>query len=96
MRQWGYTTAIPPCTYGNRVTEAQGGAYIARMWLANTMAGVSVSINYDWRDGGTDLTNCEGNFGSVHSTVRRSLIKKVEESQLLPPSHRVGWLHNQS
>ena len=50
--------------------ETQGGAYLARMWLANTLAGVNVSINYDWRDGGTDLTNCEGNFGSVRSTVR--------------------------
>ena len=85
VRQWGYTTAIPPCTYGNRVTEAQGGAYIARMWLANTLAGVSVSINYDWRDGGTDLTSCEGNFGSVHSTVRHSLIKKSRRITVAAP-----------
>eukprot|EP01052_Picozoa_sp_SAG31_P053609 SAG31_NODE_13833_length_843_cov_1.567204_1_plen_211_part_10 len=63
--EWGYTTAAPPCAYGNRVTEAQGAAYLARMWLSNTLAGVAVSINYDWPDG-SDPTSCESNFGAVH------------------------------
>eukprot|EP01046_Picozoa_sp_COSAG06_P088612 COSAG06_NODE_35023_length_465_cov_2.068306_1_plen_95_part_10 len=64
--EWGYTTAIPPCVYGNRVDETTQASYLARMWLSNTMAGVTVSINYDWRDNGNDTTVCEANFGSVH------------------------------
>ena len=32
------------------------------------MAGVAVSINYDWKDGGANDSICEGRFGSVHQT----------------------------
>jgi len=35
------------------------------MWLTNAFAGVQVSIAYDWRDDGANLTDCESNFGSV-------------------------------
>jgi hypothetical protein len=63
--EWGYTTAGPPCAYGNRVTEVQQAAYLARMWLSNTLAGAAVSINYDWPDG-SDPTSCESNFGAIH------------------------------
>jgi hypothetical protein len=65
--EWGYTTAVPPCTYSNRVDPTTQAAYLARMWLSNTMAGVPVSINYDWRDNGDNETVCESNFGSVHN-----------------------------
>jgi hypothetical protein len=67
--EWGYTTAVPPCTYANRRDETTQGAYLARMWLSNTMAGVIVSINYDWRDNGANTTVCEDNFGSVHNAA---------------------------
>ena len=44
--EWGYTSAVPPCAYGNRCSENTQAAYLARMWLSNTMAGVDVSVNY--------------------------------------------------
>lgn len=63
--EWGYTSATLPCVYSNRVNASVQAAYLARMWLINTLAEIPVSINYDWSDGGTDPTNCEDNFGSV-------------------------------
>jgi hypothetical protein len=63
--EWGYTSALPPCSYGNRVSEHTQAAYLARMWLSNMLGNVSISINYDWRDG-SNPTDCESGFGSVH------------------------------
>ena len=65
--EWGYTSATPPCAYGNRVTQLGQAKYLVRMWLLNALAGVPVSIAYDWRDDGGNASNCEDNFGSVHS-----------------------------
>ena len=65
--EWGYTSAAPPCRYGNKVPPLGQAKYLARMWLLNALAGATVSIAYDWRDDGTNLTDCESNFGSVHS-----------------------------
>lgn len=67
--EWGYTSALPPCVYGNRVDEPTQGKYAVRMLLVNSLAGIQTSIVYDWRDDGNDTTNCEDNFGSVHSTA---------------------------
>lgn len=64
--EWGYTSATPPCKYGNKCSPLTQAKYVARMWLINTLAGVPLSISYDWRDDGTDPTNCEDNFGSVY------------------------------
>ena len=36
------------------------------MWLANTLAGVNISINYDWSDGNGARSDCEAHFGSVN------------------------------
>lgn len=63
--EWGYTSAGPACTYGNRQPRVMQGAYAARMWLANAAAGVGLSILYDWRNDGPDPQGCEDNFGSV-------------------------------
>ena len=63
--EWGYTSATPPCWYGNRVDLVTQGKYVARMWLTTTLAGTTVSILYDWHDDGPDPTQCEQNFGSV-------------------------------
>eukprot|EP00040_Diaphanoeca_grandis_P002326 m.21282 g.21282 ORF g.21282 m.21282 type:complete len:588 (-) comp13327_c0_seq1:213-1976(-) len=65
--EWGYTTAKLPCIYNNRVDEFTQAAYLTRMWLINALAGIEVSINYDWVDDGNDATSCEANFGSVNS-----------------------------
>lgn len=65
--EWGYTSAALPCAYGNRVSQLGQAKYLVRMWLLNALAGVPVSIAYDWRDDGSDVANCEDNFGSVHS-----------------------------
>ena len=65
--EWGYTSAIPPCDYGNKVSELTQGKYLVRMWLTNLIAGVETSIAYDWRDDGMNATNCEDNFGSVRA-----------------------------
>ena len=64
--EWGYTSADAGCMYPNRVDEQTQAAYLARMWLTNTMAGVLISINYDWSDGSNGPADCESNFGSVH------------------------------
>eukprot|EP00038_Savillea_parva_P000751 m.98442 g.98442 ORF g.98442 m.98442 type:complete len:613 (-) comp10258_c0_seq1:3042-4880(-) len=63
--EWGYTSATLPCAYPNRVDNATQAAYLARMWLTNTLAGIPVSINYDWSDGSNGPADCESNFGSV-------------------------------
>lgn len=63
--EWGYTTATLPCMYGNRCDELTQAAYLARMWLTNTLAGTTVSINYDWSDGNGGPADCESHFGSV-------------------------------
>ena len=47
--EWGYTTATPPCTYGNRVDEATQAKYLARIWLTSAMIGSPATINYDWK-----------------------------------------------
>ncbi|CUE71464.1 cellulase-like protein, putative, partial [Bodo saltans] len=64
--EWGYTSATPPCAYGNRVDEATQGKYVARMWLVSTLAGAQICISYDWRDDGLNRTQCEQNFGSTY------------------------------
>jgi hypothetical protein len=63
--EWGYTSALPPCPYGNKASPLVQGKYVARMWLLNALSNVPLSISYDWRDDGTNKTDCESNFGSV-------------------------------
>ena len=55
--EWGYTaTAVSP--------EVQG-TYIARMYLSNLVAGVPLTIWYDWHDDGTDPKEGEHHFGTT-------------------------------
>ena len=63
--EWGYTSALPPCVYGNKRDRILQGKFVPRMWLVNTLGAVNVSILYDFRDDGNNATNCESNFGSV-------------------------------
>ena len=55
--EWGYSTTHLP-------DELQG-KYLPRQWLANMMAGIPISIWYDWHDDGKDPDEKEHNFGTV-------------------------------
>ena len=63
--EWGYTSAVKPCDYGNRVPRQLQGKYVPRMWMAALLGGATVGINYDWKDDGDNISACESNFGSV-------------------------------
>ena len=65
--EWGYTSAQWPCFYLNRVDSPTQGKYVPRMWLSALLGGAKVSINYDWKDDGTNAADCESNFGSVYA-----------------------------
>jgi len=55
--EWGYTAT--------RVGPELQGKYLARQWLSNLLAGVPLSIWYDWHDDGPDPNEGEHNFGTV-------------------------------
>jgi hypothetical protein len=57
--EWGYATE----TKG--VSLETQAAYLVRMQLANLLAGVPLSIWYDWKNDGPDPTEREHNFGTV-------------------------------
>ena len=67
--EWGYTSATRPCDYGNRVSRAVQGKYVPRMWLSALLGGAVVSIHYDWKNDGTNGSNCEDNFGSMEADL---------------------------
>ena len=58
--EWGYST------FTNKgVSLETQAAYLVRQQLANLLAGVPISIWYDWKNDGTDLNEREHNFGTV-------------------------------
>lgn len=58
--EWGYST------FTNKgVSLETQAAFLARQQLANLYAGVPISIWYDWKNDGTDLSEREHNFGTV-------------------------------
>jgi hypothetical protein len=57
--EWGYSTTAKGVT---RETQA---AYAVRQQMANLLAGVPLSIWYDWKNDGTDPAEHEHNFGTV-------------------------------
>jgi len=73
--EWGWTTC-GPCNpdYGNQVALTTQGKFLARQWLTNTLAGVPVSIYYDWKDDGTDQTAPESRFGTVEQAYHNSTL----------------------
>lgn len=60
--EWGYCTSG---FYGNRVSIATQAEYAVRMFLANIVSGVNVSVFYDWKDDGTSIQDSEHNFGII-------------------------------
>lgn len=57
--EWGYAT------HTKGVSLEVQAAYIVRQQLVNLMAGVPLSIWYDWKNDGTDPNYNEHNFGTV-------------------------------
>lgn len=57
--EWGYST------HSKGVTLETQGAFAARQQLANLLAGVPLSIWYDWKNDGPDANENEHNFGTV-------------------------------
>jgi len=57
--EWGYTSS----TQG--ISLEKQAEYIVRMQLVNTLAGIPVSIWYDWKNDGKDTTDWGQNFGTV-------------------------------
>lgn len=55
--EWGYSR-----TEVNEQTQAK---YLARSFLVNSLAGVPISIHYNYSDPGTDVADREHNFGIV-------------------------------
>jgi len=65
--EWGYPTAG---RYGNVVDVWRQAQHAARIYLVNLMAGLPVTIIYDWKDDGLSLEDSEHNFGLVSHHVR--------------------------
>jgi hypothetical protein len=58
--EWGYST------FTNKgVSLETQASFLVRQQLANLLAGVPISIWYDWKNDGTDLKEREHNFGTV-------------------------------
>lgn len=62
--EWGYAT------HSKGVSLDTQAAYIARQQLANLLAGVPISIWYDWKNDGPDATEREHNFGTVTTDLK--------------------------
>ncbi len=90
--EWGYSTAK------GAVSEARQAQYLVRMWLANLVAGVPLSIFYDWRDDGDNPDDREHRFGTVRRNFEpkpsfeaaRSLISSLDGYSL---RHRLQGKH---
>ena len=61
--EWGYSS------HTKGVSPETQAAYLARMQLANLLAGVPLSIWYDWQDDGPDRRELEHNFGTVRQDL---------------------------
>lgn len=72
--EWGYSTCDPfaeeprvDCGPGTGHSEATAAKYLARMWLSNSLAGMPISIWYDWQDDCTDAADRECRHGAVEN-----------------------------
>jgi hypothetical protein len=62
--EWGYSSATKGVSL-----ETQAN-FVARQQLANLLAGVPISIWYDWKNDGPDPAEHEHNFGLVYPDLR--------------------------
>lgn len=63
--EWGYAS------HTKGVSLEIQAAFLARQQLANLLAGVPISIWYDWKNDGEDPTEREHNFGIVATDLKR-------------------------
>ncbi|MFC3123607.1 hypothetical protein ACFOD4_00925 [Pseudoroseomonas globiformis] len=57
--EWGFSSM------GGEWSRERQAAYVSRLWLLDRMAGVPMSIIYDWWDDGPDPAEKEASFGIV-------------------------------
>jgi hypothetical protein len=57
--EWGYSSISPG------IDDRVQGQYLPRQFLTNLMAGIPLSIWYDWHDDGPDPNEREHHFGTV-------------------------------
>lgn len=62
--EWGYSSSTKGVSLEKQAT------YIVRMQLANIVYNIPISIWYDWKNDGDDLTEHEQNFGTVSSDLK--------------------------
>jgi polysaccharide biosynthesis protein PslG len=62
--EWGYAS------HTKGVSEETQAAFLARQQLANLLAGVPVSIWYDWKNDGKNPAEREENFGTVTESLQ--------------------------
>lgn len=75
MRKYRQTLPIVSSEWGysrTEVDEATQAKYVVRSFLCNAIAGVPLSIWYDWSDDGTDPRSREDNFGLVSGNAERT------------------------
>lgn len=62
--EWGLST------YSKRISEQERAAYLAKMLVLNSAAGVKVSVWYNLRDNGEDGSAAENRFGLIDTSFR--------------------------
>jgi hypothetical protein len=79
--EWGYPSCANsttgggvPCSGGggagpDPLTQQEQAARLVRQRCLNDLAGVAITIWYDWQDDGTDRTLGEFNYGTIHNQV---------------------------
>ena len=58
--EWGYSSAT------NGIAKEKQAEYIVRIQLTNVLAGIPISIWYDWKNDGVDTNDLGQNFGTVN------------------------------
>eukprot|EP00494_Astrolonche_serrata_P032005 UN32274 len=82
--EWGWPSCVDenntpvPCSGGGgdkqAISEHEQASRLARQWLTNDIANVSISIWYDWHNDGTNRAKGESNFGTVHHEYNNETI----------------------
>src|SRR5262249_26672613 len=55
---------------GHAIAPEEQAQYLARQFLVNLLAGVRLSLWYDWKNDGADPRETEHNFGTVTEDLR--------------------------
>jgi len=74
--EWGWTTCSN-CSTSPYATVDDQAKFLARQWLINAYAGVPISIFYDYKNDGTNMTYTEDNFGTVQNPYNSTAFPHV-------------------